>query len=210
MGHFELKQPYHTIKLSQNISPNLVSAKDLANKYKYDAVYLGHIHDIGDFSTDNCIIKYLGSCRNIDFRNTGISKGIYTLNLDSLELEFYENTQTSVYKICRSYSELVEYCKSADKVLLNRTKLQYVYTNHSEIKQALKIKQFVKSIQFIKNVIGINTSVTNDKKLQEFSRLMLNNLVNKDNLLSYAIDFKTPPNTEIASNVFKYSNRNGV
>ena len=42
----------------------------------------GYLLDTKEYDIDNKIVRFIGSCRNVDFRNVGENKGIYIPRLD--------------------------------------------------------------------------------------------------------------------------------
>ena len=43
-----------------------ILTEELIDKYKYDLVLLGHIHDHKRLKVRDKLVKYIGSCRNVD------------------------------------------------------------------------------------------------------------------------------------------------
>lgn len=202
-GHFELKDSTYMIVKDGAETVSNPSANDLIKKYKYDMVLLGHIHDISDYNIDEKVVKYIGSCRNVDFRNLGENKGIYLLDFKTLDMEFIENEHTCIYKIFKNLEDFKEYCTNSSPEKLSRTKIRYIYTNSNEVKEISKIKDSFKSLQFQKNLIGIDSTSDNAstaKAIEEFENLVHGDLVTKENLIDYAISFKEPINKDHSLN----------
>lgn len=206
MGHFDMKQSYYMIKSGDSIiTENIPSAEDLIRKYKYDLVLLGHVHDPSEYVVDGKIAKYIGSCRNVDFRNTGEMKGIYIFDFDTLDMQYIDNPNTSIYKIFNSFKKVQEYCLNNDPEKLSRTKLLYKYTENKDVQKISKLKEYFKSLQFEKNILA-ESNVINTISMsaaQEFEDMITNNLVTKDKLIDYAMQFKPPIDKDSAIKVFK-------
>lgn len=210
MGHFDMKQSYYMIKSGDEaLTNNLPSAEDLIRKYQYDLVLLGHVHDQAEYEVDGKIAKYIGSCRNVDFRNTGEFKGIYCMDFDTMEMEYIDNPNTSIYKIFTNFNKLQEYCMNNDPEKLGRTKVLYKYTSNKEVQKISKLKEYFKSIQFEKNILSETESLNKISMhaAQEFEDMLVNNLVTKDKLIDYAIQFKPPENKDSVVKVFKLFSR---
>ena len=198
MGHFELTNVnYMTVSNAEVV--NIPSAEDLIKKYKYDMALLGHVHDTKEYDIDNKIVRFIGSCRNVDFRNVGENKGIYILDFDNLNLTYIDNPYTSIFKTIHSFDEFKTYCQNNNEDKLAKTRIKYIYSANSEIKEINKLKGMFKSIQFQKN---INNSINGDEitssAAKEFEQLVKNDLVTKENLVSYIISFKAPKNKDRA------------
>lgn len=86
-GHFEIQTFYmNTYKVCEHG----FESKDLLNKSKF--IISGHFHNRDERNYSKGKIVYLGSPYQQNFGDTGSSRGIYILNLESEELEFIENT----------------------------------------------------------------------------------------------------------------------
>ena len=206
MGHFDIKQNFYMIKSGDSIvTDNIPSAEDLIRKYKYDLVLLGHVHDPSEYVVDGKTVKYIGSCRNVDFRNTGETKGIYIFDFDTLDMQYIDNPNTSIYKIFNSFKKVQEYCLNNDPEKLSRTKLLYKYTNNKDVQKISKLKEYFKSIQFEKNILAESNTVdmVSMTAVQDFENMIANNLVTKDKLIDYAMQFKPPTDKDSVIKVFK-------
>ena len=206
MGHFDIKQNFYMIKSGDSIvTDNIPSAEDLIRKYKYDLVLLGHVHDPSEYVVDGKTVKYIGSCRNVDFRNTGETKGIYIFDFDTLDMQYIDNPNTSIYKIFNSFKKVQEYCLNNDPEKLSRTKLLYKYTDNKDVQKISKLKEYFKSIQFEKNILANSNTVdmVSMTAVQDFENMIINNLVTKDKLIDYAMQFKPPTNKDSVIKVFK-------
>ena len=206
MGHFDIKQNFYMIKSGDSIvTDNIPSAEDLIRKYKYDLVLLGHVHDPSEYVVDGKTVKYIGSCRNVDFRNTGETKGIYIFDFDTLDMQYIDNPNTSIYKIFNSFKKVQEYCLNNDPEKLSRTKLLYKYTDNKDVQKISKLKEYFKSIQFEKNILANSNTVdmVSMTAVQDFENMITNNLVTKDKLIDYAMQFKPPTNKDSVIKVFK-------
>jgi len=154
---------------------------------------------------DGKIAKYIGSCRNVDFRNTGEMKGIYIFDFDTLDMQYIDNPNTSIYKIFNSFKKVQEYCLNNDPEKLGRTKLLYKYTENKDVQKISKLKEYFKSLQFEKNILA-ESNVINTISMsaaQEFEDMITNNLVTKDKLIDYAMQFKPPIDKDSVIKVFK-------
>lgn len=206
MGHFDIKQNFYMIKSGDSIvTDNIPSAEDLIRKYKYDLVLLGHVHDPSEYVVDGKTVKYIGSCRNVDFRNTGETKGIYIFDFDTLDMQYIDNPNTSIYKIFNSFKKVQEYCLNNDPEKLSRTKLLYKYTDNKDVQKISKLKEYFKSIQFEKNILVESNTVdmVSMMAVQDFENMIANNLVTKDKLIDYAMQFKPPTDKDSVIKVFK-------
>lgn len=200
MGHFDLADTSYMISKDATELTTVPSSKDLIQKYGYDMVLLGHIHDIQDHNVDGKIVKYIGSCRNVDFRNTGENKGIYLLDFDTFKLTYIDNPYTCIYKTFKTFDSFKKYCMNSDPEKLAKTKIKYVYSLSAEVKEIAKTKNMFKSLQFQKNINGVDVNNVASETIMEFENLVKNDLVTKDNLVDYAISFKEPKNKERALN----------
>jgi len=210
MGHFDMKQSYYMIKSGDSdISENIPSAEDLIRKYNYDLVLLGHVHDPSEYEVDGKIAKYIGSCRNVDFRNTGENKGVYMFDFDTFEMEYIDNPYTSIYKIFTNFKSLQNYCMNNDPEKLSRTKILYKYTSSTDVPKISKLKEYFKSIRFENNILAETTSLNSVSQIaaQNFEEMIKNNLVTKDKLIDYAIQFKPPNDKDSIIKVFKLFSR---
>ena len=190
VGHFSIKD-VDFMQLNSSEVVNSPSAVELIEKYKYDMVLLGHIHDPCDYRVGDKVVKYIGSCRNVDFRNTGENKGIYILDFDSMELDYIDNPYTSIYKTFKDFNSFKAYCVDSSPEKLARTKVKYVYTASNEVKEISKLKSAFKSLQFQKTNAAIENDASN-KNIAEFENLVKSDLVTKENLVEYAVSFKQP------------------
>lgn len=198
VGHFSIKD-VDFMQLNNSEVVNSPSAVELIEKYKYDMVLLGHIHDPCEYGVGDKFVKYIGSCRNVDFRNVGENKGIYILDFDSMELDYIDNPHTSIYKTFKDFNSFKGYCISNSPEKLARTKVKYVYTNSNEVKEISKLKSAFKSLQFQKTNAAIENDASN-KNIVEFENLVKSDLVTKENLVEYAVSFKQPTDKNRALN----------
>lgn len=195
LGHFDIQQSKYYSSSENNFATfdSIPSAKDLIKKNKYDLVLLGHIHEPIEYNIDGRLVKYVGSCRNINFSNVGESKGIHVLDIDTLSLEYIENPYTSYYKTFRNIEEIKEYCQNNENEKLAQTKIKYIYKNMSDLKKVSKLKEFFKSIQFEKNILseGLNGNSLkiNEETFKEFSNLLQSSTLTKEKLLDYSLQF---------------------
>jgi DNA repair exonuclease SbcCD nuclease subunit len=206
IGHFDMKQSYYMIKSHDSIiTNNIPSAEDLIRKYKYDLVLLGHVHDPSEYDIDGKKAKYIGSCRNVDFRNTGEMKGIYIFDFDTLDMQYIDNPNTSIYKVFNNFKSIQEYCLNNDPEKISRTKVLYKYTENKDAQKISKLKEYFKSVQFEKNILAESNTINTISMTmaQEFENMITNNLITKDKLLDYAIQFKPPANKDSIIEVFK-------
>ena len=122
MGHFDTKHGYNMIlKDDCDVSENIPTPEELIDKYKYDLVLLGHIHDPQEIKVRDKLVKYIGSCRNVDFRNTGENKGIYMMDFDDMSMRYIDNPHTYIYKVFRNFDIFSDYCTESTEEKLSRT-----------------------------------------------------------------------------------------
>lgn len=210
MGHFDMYQVFYRHKQAGNEDRKHPSAEELIRKYNYDLVLLGHIHDPAEYEVDGKYAKYIGSCRNVDFRNLGEEKGIYIFDFDTFDMKFINNPYTYVYKIFDNLDDLANYCKNNEPYKLSKTKVLYKYSGETDMHKALQFKDKLKLIKFAKrmdNLDNNNLTNVNNNILQEFEQLITNNLITHEKLVDYAIQFKEPPCKETALKIIDYINR---
>ena len=105
-------------------------------KYKYDLVLLGHVHDPAEYVVDGRKAVYIGSSRNVDFRNTGESKGLHVLDFDKPEaMKYIDNPHTYIYKVYSKFEDLRDYCKNSELEKLSRTKILYKYSSVRDMRK---------------------------------------------------------------------------
>jgi len=208
MGHFDIKDTFYMVKMNdQVVTVEFPTAKELINDYNLDLVLLGHIHEPVDYVIDNKLVKYIGSCRNIDFKNSGESKGIYILDTNNLNLEFIENANGSIYKTFKTFDQVNEYCRSKDPEILARTHIKFTYSNNNEVQKISKLKEFFKSIKFERALLSASDNAkTASIEIENFKEMLENNLITKDSLIDFALQFNQPNNKETVLKVFKYVN----
>lgn len=207
MGHFNYLEYYHTVKESKDMSTNLPSKEELIEKYKYDLVLLGHQHDIYESIIDNKLVKYIGSCRNVDFRNSGEFKGLYLFDFDTLNMEYIDNPHTSIYKVFKSFGEVKEYALSNTPEKLAKTKILYIYNDKKDVIKLSKFKEYFKMLKFQKANITNNTDNLKGmsaEAIHEFEDLIKNNLMTREKLIEYSLQFKEPHNKDIVLKLFDY------
>jgi len=210
MGHFDTKHGYNMIvKDDCDVSENIPTPEELIDKYKYDLVLLGHIHDPQEIKVRDKLVKYIGSCRNVDFRNTGENKGIYMMNFDDMSMRYIDNPHTYIYKVFRNFDIFSDYCTESTEEKLSRTKIQYIYSNSQETRDISKLKHFFKSVNFQKSMIddsGLKSSNISADAFKEFESMINNNLITKEKLVDYALQFKEPVNKQNAVDILKIFN----
>jgi DNA repair exonuclease SbcCD nuclease subunit len=194
MGHFDLANSNFMVYKNDQLVTTQPTAESLIRDYNYDMVLLGHIHDIENFDVDGKTVKYIGSCRNINFNNTHEEKGIYLFDFSTFDLKFIPNEFTCIYKTFSSLEEIKKYCVKSSPEKLSKTKIKYVYSFSNEVKELSKIKDIFKSLQFQKNLKGVDivNNNKNSEAIKEFENIVNNDLVTKDNLIDYALTFKEP------------------
>jgi len=208
MGHFDIAQTYYMQGYKKEDFANIPTAEELVRKYKYDLVLLGHVHDPYEYIVDGKKVMYIGSSRNVDFRNAGENKGLYILDFDNFKMEYIDNPYTYIYKIFNKFEELEYYCKNNELEKLSRTKILYKYSNAKEVRKISKLKEFFKSIKFVKSSKSNELDQTSLSAIHEFEELLANNLLTDDKLIEYALQFKEPPtNKNDALNIIKYIKR---
>lgn len=201
MGHFEIKDTLTAIT-KNNLNLELPTAKELIKDFDYEMVLLGHIHDIGELNVNNKLLKYIGSCRNINFGNVNESKGIYTFDSETLELNFIENTYTNIYKVFSKVKDVLEYIDNSSKEKLSRTKIRYLYKENNEIAEISKVKSNFKSVQFQKNMVADNVEKTHID-ISKFEDMIRANLVTKETLLDFVLEFSPPKDKQNVMSIFK-------
>jgi len=192
-----------------DVSENIPTPEELIDKYKYDLVLLGHIHDPQEIKVKDKLIKYIGSCRNVDFRNAGENKGIYMMNFDDMSMRYIDNPHTYIYKVFRNFDIFSDYCTESTEEKLSRTKIQYIYSNSQETRDISKLKHFFKSVNFQKSMIddsGLKSSNISADAFKEFESMINNNLITKEKLVDYALQFKEPVNKQNAVDILKIFN----
>jgi len=208
MGHFDIFQTYYMQGYRREDFMNIPTAEELVKKYKYDLVLLGHVHDQTEYNIDGKKVMYIGSSRNVDFRNTGENKGLYLLDFNTLKMKYIDNPYTYVYKIFNKFEDLEHYCKNNELEKLSRTKILYKYSSTKEVQKVSKLKEFFKSVKFVKSTQPNELNQASLGAIHEFEELLTNNLLTSDQLIDYALQFKEPPTTkEDALNIIKYVKR---
>lgn len=205
MGHFDIRNNFY---LQDGGNPafnnKLPNTSDLIEKYKYDIVLLGHIHEPEEFLVNEKLVKYVGSSRNINFSNIGEKKGIHLFDFDTFELTFIENEHTNIFKTFKDVDELKKFCYNKTPEELSKTKIKYVYSSSADMKSIGKLKEFFKTLQFEKNIVvdEEQSGTISVESLSEFENLIKDNLMTKDKIVEYAIQFKEPENVEEMLNMF--------
>jgi len=208
MGHFDIFQTYYLQGYRREDLMNIPTAEELIRKYRYDLVLLGHVHDPAEYNIDGKKVIYIGSSRNVDFRNAGENKGLYVLDFNTFKMKYIDNPYTSIYKIFSSFEDIENYCKNNELEKLSRTKILYKYSSAKEVRKISKLKEFFKSIKFVKSSKSDELSQTSLNAIHEFEELLANNLLTDDKLIEYALQFKEPPtNKNDALNIIKYIKR---
>lgn len=189
IGHFETRDVNYIKMLpDQSMVEHLPNAHELFTKYKQDLVLLGHVHDRSEIEEKNKRLVYVGSARNINYNNRGESKGIYTLDLNTLVLDFEPNTDTAIYKIFRDSEELDSYLESSDPETLAKTKIKFIYTDAKETAKYSKVKKSLRRLEFEKAVFTDTESNTlGNINLDE---LKVDTLTSKEKLFDFILDFK--------------------
>lgn len=200
MGHFEIKSPM-TAYTKNNLNLELPTPDELVRDFGYEMVLLGHIHDIAEIKFNRKLLKYIGSCRNINYNNFNETKGIYTFDSETFELNFIENVYTNIYKTFNNIQSVLDYIDNNTKEKLSRVKLRYLYSNNEEIAQMNKVKLHFKSVQFQKNIVD-STKEKTHKDISHFEDLVRSNLVTKDTLLDFVLNFLPPKNKDVVMSIF--------
>ena len=196
-GHFETSDMnYIKILKDKGLVENVPSAEDLFSKYKQDLVFLGHVHERSEITINDKKLIYTGSARNINYNNKEEEKGIYILNIDTLESEFVKNDNTAIYKIFRNAEDFDKYLAETDDEKLAKTKVKFIYTDSKETVRYNEYKKKLRRLEFEKSIfVSDNNSeeVANTIILDE---LKMENLMNKDNLFNFILNFKNIPEEE--------------
>ena len=109
-GHFEIETfKMNTFKLCEEG----IKVKDLLAKSSL--VISGHFHNRHEKTYGAGTILYVGNPFQMDFGDSGNTKGYHILDLDTLEYNFYENTISPLYEKI-TLSELVEEGKFTPKI----------------------------------------------------------------------------------------------
>ena len=194
MGHFNLLETQHAYGGWRESLPNVPTTEELVRKYKYDLVLLGHVHDPAEYVVDGGKAVYIGSSRNVDFRNTGESKGLHVLDFDKLDtMKYIDNPHTYIYKVYSKFEDLKDYCKNSELEKLSRTKILYKYSSVRDMRKVSKLREFFKSVKFVKSTASEEFSQASLNAISEFEELLANNLLTDDKLVDYALQFKKPP-----------------
>lgn len=208
MGHFDVFQTYYSYGYRREDLTNIPTAEELIRDYNYDLVLLGHIHDPAEYIVDGKLAKYIGSSRNVDFRNVGESKGLYILDFDTFNMKYIDNPHTYIYKTFNNFKDFEEYCKNNELEKLSRTKILYRYSSDKEARKVLKLKEFFKSIKFTKAAQSEKFNQVSIDAIYEFEELLASNLLTEEKLIEYALQFKNPPiDKDTALNIIKYVKR---
>lgn len=206
LGHIDIKtNQFKMIDNNQEISNTMPSLEDIVDKYKYDLSILGHLHEPHEHIINNKLIKYLGSCRNINFGSISEQKGIYLFDTKTFEFEYIDNPYTNIFKTFRSFDLLKEFCMSSNPETLSRTKIKFIFNSNTEIQKVSKLKEFFKSVQFEKSIISttlLEGNNVSEEMLSEFEELMKNNMITKEKIIEYALQFKEPSNKAEALKIF--------
>lgn len=92
-GHFEIQN----FKMNNfKICDHGLSAKDLLAKS--ENIFSGHFHHRNKKTYNEGTIHYVGNTFPMDFSDVGNIKGYYTLDVETNELEFFENTVSPKFK----------------------------------------------------------------------------------------------------------------
>lgn len=194
MGHFNLLETQHAYGGWREGLPSVPTTEELVRKYKYDLVLLGHVHDPAEYVVDGKKAVYIGSSRNVDFRNTGESKGLYVLDFNKLgAMKYIDNPNTYIYKVYSKFEDLRDYCKNSELEKLSRTKILYKYSSVRDMRKVSKLREFFKSVKFVKSTASEEFSQASLNAISEFEELLANNLLTDDKLVDYALQFKKPP-----------------
>jgi len=194
MGHFNLLETQHAYGGWREGLPSVPTTEELVRKYKYDLVLLGHVHDPAEYVVDGGKAVYIGSSRNVDFRNTGESKGLHVLDFDKLDtMKYIDNPHTYIYKVYSKFEDLKDYCKNSELEKLSRTKILYKYSSVRDMRKVSKLREFFKSVKFVKSTASEEFSQASLNAISEFEELLANNLLTDDKLVDYALQFKKPP-----------------
>jgi len=194
MGHFNLLETQHAYGGWREGLPSVPTTEELVRKYKYDLVLLGHVHDPAEYVVDGKKAVYIGSSRNVDFRNTGESKGLHVLDFDKPEaMKYIDNPHTYIYKVYSKFEDLKDYCKNSELEKLSRTKILYKYSSVRDMRKVSKLREFFKSVKFVKSTASEEFSQASLNAISEFEELLANNLLTDDKLVDYALQFKKPP-----------------
>jgi len=194
MGHFNLLETQHAYGGWREGLPSVPTTEELVRKYKYDLVLLGHVHDPAEYVVDGRKAVYIGSSRNVDFRNTGESKGLHVLDFDKPEaMKYIDNPHTYIYKVYSKFEDLKDYCKNSELEKLSRTKILYKYSSVRDMRKVSKLREFFKSVKFVKSTASEEFSQASLNAISEFEELLANNLLTDDKLVDYALQFKKPP-----------------
>lgn len=101
-GHLEIE----SFKMNAHkLCDHGMTAKDLLSKA--DLILTGHFHLRDERKYDNKTIVYVGNPFEMDFGDTGSTKGYYLLDFNTLKYEFFENKKSPKHKKL-SISELVD------------------------------------------------------------------------------------------------------
>jgi len=112
-GHFEIE----SFKMNSfKVCDHGIKTNDLFDRAKL--IMTGHFHHRDERVYDNGTIVYVGNPYEMDFGDTGTSKGYYILNLETSEYTFIENNVSPKHKKI-TLSELSQ-IKLSDNTTLNK------------------------------------------------------------------------------------------
>ncbi len=96
VAHLGIGDPRHADCLPIDYeTPGRISVADL-NPELFDQVFLGHYHTPQDLAPN---VRYIGSPLQLSFKEAGITKGFWTYDTETGEVEFVENTASPRFHI---------------------------------------------------------------------------------------------------------------
>lgn len=96
VAHLGIGDPRHADCLPIDYeTPGRISVADL-NPELFDQVFLGHYHTAQDLAPN---VRYVGSPLQLSFKEAGITKGFWTYDTDTGEVEFVENTASPQFHV---------------------------------------------------------------------------------------------------------------
>lgn len=199
IGHFDIQ----TFKMSgQKINEHGVKSQELLQKAKL--IITGHYHLTQDRVYQNGTILYIGSPYELNWGEANTSKGFYTLNLESLQYTFIENTFSPKHRRVR-LSELLKLGKITEQIkkefqgniisfvvdidanqqIIDNLVQKFSLLKPLEMKIEYDLTQTVNIVSMSENldVLGINV----ESDIIEFVRSM-ESIENKEEVIKYLSD----------------------
>lgn len=191
-GHFETRDlNYVKIARGSGAAERLPSAEELFSKYGQNLVILGHVHEASEIRIGSNRLYYTGSARNINYSNREEVKGIYSLDLETYEMEFIPNDNTAIYKVFKDRDALDKFLEESSDEKLAKTKVKFVYTDSKDTLRYHPFKKKLRRLEFEKSMLASDTSSEGGANISlDLDELKMENLMLHDNLLRFILDFR--------------------